>query len=104
MFYFFWADKIIPPTFTKTLKKVDGNVGGSIQMECKVSGSQPIIISWFKEGKDITTGAKYKTEMQESTAALKITDLETSDAGVFTCHATNAAGHSETSGTVSVKG
>lgn len=73
-------------------------------MECKVSGSQPIIISWFKEGKDITTGAKYKTEMQESTAALKITDLETSDAGVFTCHATNAAGHSETSGTVSVKG
>uniref|UniRef100_A0A673JL95 Ig-like domain-containing protein n=1 Tax=Sinocyclocheilus rhinocerous TaxID=307959 RepID=A0A673JL95_9TELE len=97
------ADKIIPPTFTKTLKKVDGNVGGTIQLECKVSGSQPITISWFKEGKDITTGTKYKTEMQESTAILKITDLETSDAGVFTCHATNAAGHSETSGTVSVK-
>lgn len=104
VFYFFWADKIIPPTFTKTLKKVDGNVGGTIQLECKVSGSQPITISWFKEGNDITTGTKYKTEMKESTAILKITDLETSDAGVFTCHATNAAGHSETSGTVSVKG
>lgn len=73
-------------------------------MECKVSGSQPITMSWFKEGKDITTGAKYKIQQQESTAILKIADLETSDAGVFTCRATNPAGHSETSGTVSVKG
>ncbi|XP_051980649.1 titin-like, partial [Xyrauchen texanus] len=96
-------DKIVPPTFTKTLKKADGHVGGSIQMECKVSGSQPITISWFKEGKDITTGTKYQTILNEGTALLKITDLEASDAGVFTCNATNSAGHSETSGTVSVK-
>lgn len=73
-------------------------------MECKVSGSQPMTISWFKDGKEITTGLKYQTELKESTALLKISQLETTDAGVFTCHATNAAGHSETSGTVSVKG
>uniref|UniRef100_A0A3B4D205 Ig-like domain-containing protein n=1 Tax=Pygocentrus nattereri TaxID=42514 RepID=A0A3B4D205_PYGNA len=97
------ADKIIPPTFTKSLKKVDGNVGGSVQMDCKVSGSQPMKISWFKDGKEITTEMKYQTEFKESTATLKIPTLETIDAGVFTCHATNTAGHSETSGTVSVK-
>ncbi|XP_076857247.1 titin-like [Brachyhypopomus gauderio] len=96
-------DKIIPPTFTKSLKKVDGNVGGSIIMECKVSGSQPMTISWFKEEKEITTGRKYQAEVKESTATLKISQLETSDTGVYTCHATNTAGHSETSGTVSVK-
>lgn len=73
-------------------------------MECKVSGSQPMTISWFKDGKEITTGLKYQTELKESTALLKISQLETTDAGVFMCHATNAAGHSETSGTVSVKG
>uniref|UniRef100_A0A3B1K6E9 Ig-like domain-containing protein n=1 Tax=Astyanax mexicanus TaxID=7994 RepID=A0A3B1K6E9_ASTMX len=98
------SDKIIPPTFTKSLKKVDSNVGASVQMDCKVSGSQPMTVSWFKEGKEITPGEKYQIEFRESTATLKISHLETSDAGVFTCRATNAAGHSETSGTVSVKG
>lgn len=73
-------------------------------MECKVSGSQPMTISWFKDGKEITTAMKYQIELKESTALLKISQLETADAGVFTCHATNAAGHSETSGPVSVKG
>lgn len=95
---------MIPPTFIKTLKKVDGNLGGNIQLECKVSGSQPMTISWFKDGKEITSGMKYQTEFKESTALLKASSLEGADAGVFTCHATNAAGHSETSGTVSVKG
>uniref|UniRef100_A0A3B1IJP5 Ig-like domain-containing protein n=1 Tax=Astyanax mexicanus TaxID=7994 RepID=A0A3B1IJP5_ASTMX len=85
------------------LKKVDSNVGASVQMDCKVSGSQPMTVSWFKEGKEITPGEKYQIEFRESTATLKISHLETSDAGVFTCRATNAAGHSETSGTVSVK-
>lgn len=61
-------------------------------------------IFWFKDGKEITSGVKYQTELKESTALLKISQLETADAGVFTCRATNTAGHSETSGTVSVKG
>lgn len=73
-------------------------------MDCKVSGSQPMTISWFKDGKEIPKGTKYQTEFKENTATLKISHVEASDAGVFTCHATNSAGHSETSGTVSVKG
>lgn len=73
-------------------------------MECKVSGSQPMTISWFKDEKEIRTGIKYQTELKESTALLKISQLESADAGVFTCRATNSAGHSETSGTVSIKG
>lgn len=73
-------------------------------MECKVSGSQPMTISWLKDGEELTAGIKYQIELKESTALLKISKLEIADAGVFTCHATNAAGHSETSGTVSVKG
>lgn len=86
------------------LKKVDGNVGGDAIMECKVSGSQPMTVSWFKEGKEITSGMKYQTEFKESTASLKILRLETVDAGAYTCRANNSAGHAETSGALQVKG
>lgn len=86
------------------LKKVDGNVGGDVIMECKVSGSQPMTVSWFKEGKQITSGMKYQTDFKESTAMLKILNLETADAGAYSCQAKNSAGHAETSGSLQVKG
>lgn len=86
------------------LKKVDGNVGGDLIMECKVAGSQPMTVSWFKEGKEIISGQKYLTEFKESTASLKILHLESADAGAYSCRANNSAGKAETNGTLQVKG
>ncbi|KPP72549.1 titin-like, partial [Scleropages formosus] len=96
-------DRIIPPSFTKNLKKIDGNIGMNVSMECKVSGSQPITISWYKDEKEIKASAKYQMDFKENTAALGIFQLEKSDAGLYTCRATNTAGYKETSGTMSVK-
>ncbi|KAG9340908.1 hypothetical protein JZ751_020101, partial [Albula glossodonta] len=96
-------DRIVPPSFTKHLKKIDGNVGSDVIMECKVTGSQPVTFTWFKDETEIKAGAKYETEHTESTATLRITQLQKSDAGMYTCRAKNAAGSGETSGTLSVK-
>lgn len=73
-------------------------------MECKVAGSQPMTVSWFKEGKEIKSGQKYLIELKESTASLKIMHLETADAGAYSCQANNSAGKADTSGTLQVKG
>ncbi|XP_064873891.1 titin-like [Oncorhynchus nerka] len=96
-------DRVLPPSFTKNLKKVDGNIGNNITMESKVSGSQPMSISWYKDDKEITSGQKYQLEMKETTATLGITQIEKCDEGVYTCRATNSAGFKESSGTLCVK-
>ncbi|CAB1328711.1 unnamed protein product [Coregonus sp. 'balchen'] len=96
-------DRIIPPSFTRSLKRLDGIMGNDISMDCKVSGSQPMTLSWFKDDKEIKSGDRYLPELKDNSAALKITQLEKVDAGVYTCRATNSAGSKESSGTLYVK-
>lgn len=94
----------MPPTFTKALKRVDGNIGSDVSMDCKVSGSQPMTISWFKDDQEIKSGSKFQPEFKDSSAWLRVIRLEKADSGVYKCRATNAAGLKETSGTLYVKG
>lgn len=94
----------MPPTFTKSLKRVDGNIANDVTMDCKVSGSQPMTIAWFKDDQEITSGSKFQPEFKDSSATLQIIRLEKADSGVYKCRATNSAGFKETSGTLYVKG
>lgn len=94
----------MPPTFTKSLKRVDGNVGNDILMDCKVSGSQPMTITWFKDDQELESGVKFQPEFKDSSAVLRIGALEKTDSGVYKCRASNSAGFKETSGTLYVKG
>lgn len=94
----------MPPTFTKSLKRVDGNIGNDVSLDCKVSGSQPMTIAWFKDDQEIVSGAKLQSEFKDTSAALRIIQLEKADSGVYKCRATNSAGFKETSGTLYVKG
>uniref|UniRef100_A0A3P9M634 Ig-like domain-containing protein n=1 Tax=Oryzias latipes TaxID=8090 RepID=A0A3P9M634_ORYLA len=86
-----------------SLKRVDGNIGHDVSMECKVSGSQPMTIAWFKDEQEIKSGAKFQPEFKDSSASLKVFKLEKSDSGVYMCKATNSAGFKDTSGTLYVK-
>lgn len=94
----------MPPTFTKSLKRVDGNIDNDVFMDCKVSGSQPMTIDWFKDDQEIVCGAKFKPEFKDGSAMLRVIRLEKADSGVYKCRATNSAGFKETSGTLYVKG
>lgn len=104
MFFLQQPDRIMPPTFTKSLKRVDGNIGNDVSMDCKVSGSQPMTITWFKDDQEIMSGSKFQPEFKDSSAILRIIRLEKADSGVYKCRATNSAGFKETSGTLYVKG
>lgn len=99
-----YTDRAVPPSFTKTLKKVDGSIGSDVTLECRVAGSQPMVVSWYKDQKEIHSDAKYKLDFSEITASVTVTGLEQTDGGVYTCRASNDAGEKETSGTLSIKG
>lgn len=103
-FFSIQPDRIMPPTFTKSLKRVDANIGNDVSVECKVSGSQPMTIAWFKDDQEITSGSKFQPEFKDGSAILRIIRVEKADSGVYKCRATNSAGFKETSGTFYVKG
>ncbi|KAM4560777.1 titin-like [Fundulus diaphanus] len=96
-------DRIMPPTFTKSLKRVDGNIGNDVSLDCKLSGSQPMSIVWFKDEQEVELGAKFQSEFKDGSATLRVSRLEKADSGVYKCRATNSAGFKETSGTLYVK-
>lgn len=105
IFYTFsHTDREVSPSFTKTLKKVDGSLGTNVTLECRVAGSRPLVVSWYKDSKEIHSGDKYKLDFSESTASVTITNLEQNDGGIYSCRAANSAGEGETSGALSVKG
>lgn len=94
----------MPPTFTKPLRRVDANIGNDASLDCKVSGSQPMTIAWFKDDQEIPAGPKFQAEFKDHSATLQIAGLEKADSGVYKCRATNSAGFKETSGSLYVKG
>ncbi|KAH0621546.1 hypothetical protein JD844_022941 [Phrynosoma platyrhinos] len=89
------SDRIIPPLFTKKLKETHGLLGSSAVLECKVIGSPPISVSWFHDGYEITSGDKYQAALTDNTCSLTVNSLEESDAGNYSCTATNVAGSDE---------
>lgn len=101
---FCWVDLIIPPSFTKKLRKMDSIKGSFIDLECIVAGSHPISIQWFKDDQEISASDKYKFSFHDNTAFLEISQLEGTDSGTYACSATNKAGHSQCSGHLTVKG
>ncbi|NXK58204.1 TITIN protein, partial [Sylvietta virens] len=100
---FIVLDRTIPPFFTKPLKNIDSVISASCRLDCKISGSLPMTVSWFKQDTEITSSAKYTVHFAEGSASLEIKHLDTNDAGVYICRATNSAGSKESSSTLFIK-
>lgn len=68
------------------------SVGKTVKMESRVSGSQPLSVTWFKDNSEIYGSDKYDVSFQNNLATLSVRDTLSSDSGVYTCTATNEAG------------
>lgn len=78
--------------------------GESLRLECRVSGSAPLNVTWYKHDTKITDGANIKTSLVDSLAVLELLSTNFDDDGVYTCEAQNDAGSVSCSTTLSVKG
>lgn len=103
-FYHIQTELFLLHSCQRRLKETNGLSGSSVVMECKVYGSPPISVSWFHEGNEISIGRKYQTTLTDNTCALTVNMLEESDAGNYTCIATNVAGSDECSASLTVRG
>lgn len=79
-------------------------MGSSTVLECKVIGSPPISVSWFHDGQAITSGEKYQATLTDNTCSLRVNAVQESDAGNYSCTATNVAGSDECDAYLIVRG
>lgn len=98
------TDQAIAPSFIKPLVDMQEILGSFVQMCCKISGSLPISVEWYKDGSKISSGVKHKLIQQDNSVSVEIEQLERSDAGSYSCKLTNAAGSCQCSGSLMVKG
>uniref|UniRef100_A0A3B4TDA9 Ig-like domain-containing protein n=1 Tax=Seriola dumerili TaxID=41447 RepID=A0A3B4TDA9_SERDU len=89
------------PYFQKIRTEV--TVGDSIELECHMTGSGPIKVTWSKDHKDIRSGGNYKISCVENTPHLTILKADKGDTGRYFCHASNDMGKDSCSSNITVK-
>ena len=79
-------------------------MGDSIELECHMTGSAPIKVTWSKDHKDIRTGGNYKISCVDNTPHLTILKADKGDTGKYFCHVSNDMGKDSCSSDITVKG
>lgn len=98
------AEPRYPPVFDRKLSPKEVTMGDSIELECHMSGSAPIKVTWSKDHKDIRSGGNYKISFVDNTAYLTIVKADKADTGRYFCHASNDMGKDSCSADITVKG
>uniref|UniRef100_A0A452HGJ4 Ig-like domain-containing protein n=1 Tax=Gopherus agassizii TaxID=38772 RepID=A0A452HGJ4_9SAUR len=85
---------IEPATITDKAVSIDVTEGDPATLQCRFSGTKDIAAKWFKDGKELTLGPKYKISVTDQVSALKIVHTEKKDSGEYTFEVQNDVGSS----------
>uniref|UniRef100_A0A672KD82 Immunoglobulin superfamily member 9B n=1 Tax=Sinocyclocheilus grahami TaxID=75366 RepID=A0A672KD82_SINGR len=73
-----------PPTFTDTPPQyVEAREGGSITLTCTAFGNPKPVVTWLREGDQLTSNKKYTV----SDGSLTVQAITREDRGAYSCHA-----------------
>uniref|UniRef100_A0A3Q3GSG6 Ig-like domain-containing protein n=1 Tax=Labrus bergylta TaxID=56723 RepID=A0A3Q3GSG6_9LABR len=80
-----------PPSFLKELMHLEVVKGSTAAFACKVAGSAPFKVTWFKDRKPIKSSQKYVIADSDN-VSLKIQDCKADDVGTYKCLVANEVG------------
>ncbi|XP_028312888.1 hemicentin-1 [Gouania willdenowi] len=82
----------VPPTLTPRHKaesdSVTPQVGSSVTLQCEAHGHPKPEVTWYKNGLQLAAGNGVRMDGHQ----LKITGVQLSDGGIYTCKVSNVAG------------
>lgn len=99
------TERKVPPSFTKRpSESMMDSVGKTVKMEGRVSGSQPLEVTWYKDDREVYGSDNYDVSFMDNVAVLSIRTSSCSDGGVYTCKASNEAGEAFCRVSLSISG
>lgn len=73
-------------------------------MQCMLSGSLPMTVSWIKDDRELTEDEHIKMSYESQAAVLNLRNTQISHGGKYICQAQNEAGSQKCLAVLTVKG
>ncbi|XP_032951653.1 obscurin isoform X4 [Rhinolophus ferrumequinum] len=93
-----------PPDFEEELADCTAELGETVKLACRVTGTPKPIISWYKDGKPVEVDPHHiLIEDPDGSCTLILDNLTGVDSGQYMCFAASAAGNASTLGKILVQ-
>lgn len=93
-----------PARILEPAESISVTAGDSATLECTISGSPDLKVKWFKDGKEMISGRKYKMTLKDNIATMKILTAEKGDTSDYKMEVSNKVGKDQCTCSVTVLG
>lgn len=100
----FLPERKLPPSFARKLKDIEHPAGLPLKLMCRLNGSEPISVTWHKDGVLLKDDHNVHTSFVDNVAVLQLVRTEMNHTGQYSCTATNSVGIATSSARLTVAG
>jgi Immunoglobulin I-set domain len=86
------VDGGLKPEFVRNLYNQNVPLGKTVTLECEATGTPKPTARWYRNGREISLGARARAESKDGVFKLVIEEATDIDDGSYTCEATNCMG------------
>ncbi|XP_078043308.1 myosin light chain kinase, smooth muscle-like isoform X2 [Augochlora pura] len=90
------------PSFGRSLLDSTTRINSKLQLSCGIRGTPSPTPTWFRNGRPLERSSRIKRYFDGNTAKIDISKVKASDAGEYTCVATNVLGSTKNTCQVTV--